>query len=79
MMLSVRRPGPRIGPDFSEAVDTTRKCCKEMKSSVDTFACECVHVHPLWMESSDNTRMVGYEVPTFVKNSVLVGAERYTR
>jgi hypothetical protein len=68
----VDRPGKKLWKklheDFSEAVELVSKCCKKEGD----FANECIHVHPEFLESSDNVKMIRYPLKTFVKKSVLV-------
>lgn len=58
--------------DFFEAVELTHQCTAK---SANEFARQCVHIHPEYLEASDNSRFVRYTLKTFVKDSILVRGE----
>lgn len=69
----VERPDgwTELGQEFGDAVDLVHRCTvKGDKNS--NFTQECVHIHPKWLEASDNTKMIRYTIDTFVGSSVLV-------
>lgn len=68
---SVERPKEwsKLSEGWSEAIDLVVRCT-DRKS--DDFARKCVHVHPQWLEASDNLKMARWVIDTFVSAPVLV-------
>jgi hypothetical protein len=66
----------RLHETFSEAVDVVSRCAKNKAAHVRAadWSKTCVHIHPSWLEASDNIRMARYTIETFVAESVLVRA-----
>lgn len=57
---------------FSEAVALCERCTKKRIERREEFAKACLHIHPDWIEASDNDHAARYTLPTFVKSPVLV-------
>jgi hypothetical protein len=66
--LPARDAWQRLDDAFEEAVDLVSRCTTRKKE----FGNECVHIHPKWLEASDDIRAARYEVGTFVQTDVLV-------
>lgn len=60
-----------ITQQFSEAVDLAQKCTLKRAE----FLKACIHIHPKYVEGSDNTRLLRYPIKNFVRQSVLVRGE----
>lgn len=67
---SVERPKDwvKIDSAWPEAVDLVVRCTDKKGE----FAQKCVHVHPHWLEASDNNKLARWTMDTFVAKSVLV-------
>lgn len=59
---------------FSEAVALCERCTKKRIERREEFAKACLHIHPEWVEASDNDHAARYTLTTFVKSPVLVRA-----
>lgn len=57
--------------DFNQALSIVNECAGTDESK---FALTCVHLHPKYMEASDNDHMARYKVPTGVAAPILVRA-----
>lgn len=58
--------------DFGEAVSMVQECAK-MRDEVPTnFALTCIHMHPQWLEATDNFQMARYTIKTGIKKATLV-------
>lgn len=68
---SVEKPKDWINLDesWSNAVDLVVRCTNKKD---DKFFNQCVHVHPEWLEGSDNNKMARWTMPTFLGTPVLV-------
>ena len=60
-----------LDESFSEAIGLVSDCTIRKEE----FIKECIHIAPEWLEASDDSRLIRYRVPTFVKESVLVRGE----
>ena len=58
----------RLSEGFAEAVDLVISCTKKRGE----FLHECLHIHPKYIEASDNIQMARWDIETFVPKSVLV-------
>lgn len=67
--VEVPKDWVKLADGWANAVDTAARCT-DKKS--DDFARKCVHVHPDWIEASDNNKMTRWSIKTFVKKGVLV-------
>jgi hypothetical protein len=54
---------------FEEAVDLAHRCTSK---GDDSFTKQCVHIHPEWVEASDNLRFLRYPITNFVQKPTLV-------
>jgi hypothetical protein len=71
---SVERPGTwqALPEDFLEAVKFVQECASKDQSE---FKLTCVHLHPKWVEASDNYQVSRYRTATGVREPVLVRKE----
>lgn len=58
-----------LNADFISAINLAVLCTK--KKTPD-FAKSCVHIHPNWIEGSDNSKLARWNLKTFVKSPVLI-------
>lgn len=58
-----------VAPDFCEAVQLVETCAGKDQQM---FVLTCVHIHPNWVEASDNQQLARFKCKTGVKESVLV-------
>lgn len=58
-----------LHPNFCEAVGIVQECASKDQS---TFAAVCVHVHPKWVEATDNTQLARYRLKTGATEPYLV-------
>lgn len=66
----------KLPEDFGEAISLASKCTKKISTKKDVqFLHTCVHIHPQWIEASDNIRLLRYTIPTFVQKPILVRGE----
>lgn len=68
---SVEKPKEWTNLDdaWANAVDLVVRCTNK---KADAFSNKCVHVHPEWLEASDNNKLARWVMPTFLANPVLV-------
>lgn len=68
---SVDKPGKwsKLDADYSDAVFMVGACASKDTTS---FALTCIHIHPKWLEASDNFQIARYKIPTGVKTPILV-------
>jgi len=59
---------------FAEAVSLVEKCTKKKIERREEFAKSCIHIHPEWVEASDNDHAARFTLPMFVQEPVLVRA-----
>lgn len=71
--VEVPKEWQKLNPDFCQAVSLVVGCTQ--KGVKADFIKQCVHVHPQWLEASDNVQMMRYLVNTPVSKSVLVRGE----
>ncbi len=74
VLLSIEgleKPGKwkKLPKDFVEAARIVGVCAGTDESQ---FASTCVHIHPKWIEASDNEQIIRYPIKTGVKKSILV-------
>lgn len=62
----------RLHDDFGDAVDIVQQCVGKDESM---FAFTCLHLHPKWIEGSDNFQLTRYRLKTGVSESTLVRKE----
>ncbi len=55
--------------DFLEALSIVQSCAGKDESRFERV---CVHIHPKWLEASDNTQMARYNLKTGFQESVLI-------
>jgi len=55
--------------EFSEAVGIVGQCCSKDQSR---FVLTCVHIHPEWLEATDNSQITRYPMKTGIKESRLI-------
>lgn len=55
--------------DFSEAIAVVHECAGK---DTNQFVTTCVHIHPKWVEASDNFQLTRYKLKTGFKRPVLV-------
>ena len=58
-----------LSPEFGEAVDTVRHC---VSRSREEFIINCIHIHPEWVEATDDVQLARYFIKTGVAESCLV-------
>jgi hypothetical protein len=72
---NVERPKvwSKLPLEFSEAVDLAYRCTKKQGELMQ----ECVHLHPKWIEGSDNTQVVRYNLSLgeLIPSSVMIRGE----
>lgn len=57
---------------FNDAIQIVSQCCKKES---DKWKYMCVHIHPKWMEATDNKQVCRYRLPTGFAESVLARGE----
>jgi hypothetical protein len=67
-----KEPWQPLPEDFCEAVETTGLCIGKEK---DRLALTCLHIHPKWLESSDNYQACRWPMKTRVSKPTLLRAE----
>lgn len=72
-LSKVEQPAPEdwfpVADDFCEAVQLVQECAGKDQQQ---FVLTCVHIHPKWVEASDNNQLARFNCKTGVKESVLV-------
>lgn len=58
-----------VAPDLCEAITLVQECAGK---DAQQFVFTCVHIHPEWVEASDNDQLARYRVKTKVTEPVLV-------
>lgn len=58
-----------VGSEFTAAADLISRCTKKKAHGLSMV---CVHIHPKWMEASDNSKAARWIMKSFVKDAVLV-------
>jgi len=58
-----------VAPDLCEAIQLVQECAGKDQQQ---FVYTCVHLHPKWVEASDNNQLARFRVNTGLKESVLV-------
>lgn len=68
---SIEKPGEwnPVQEEFSEAVNLVSRCTS---ANEDQFILTCVHIHPKWIEATDNFQVGRFVIDTGVSESALV-------
>jgi len=59
----------KLPDDFLKALGVVVQC---VGTDASFFACTCVHLHPKWMEGSDNYQVIRYPLKTGIEGETLV-------
>lgn len=59
----------KLHDDFAEAVDMAQQCAGHDETE---FKITCVHIHPKWVEASDNFQITRYRLKTGFTEGILV-------
>lgn len=62
----------KLPVDFMKALDIVRHCASDDASR---FISTCIHVHPKWMEASDDRQLIRYKLKTGLKVPMLIHSE----
>jgi len=58
-----------LDPEFCEALDMVRKCAGKDE---DKFYITCVHIHPKWVEATNNLHLARYRLKTHFPKPILI-------
>ena len=59
----------KLHAEFSDAIYVAQQCVGKDESQYTTT---CVHIHPKWIESCDNTQAIRYHLKTRVEEPILI-------
>ena len=68
-MVETPKTWKKLHEEFCDAIATVGACASQDQTQ---FAYTCVHVHPKWVEASDNNQVCRWRLQTGVEESVLV-------